>query len=480
MADLLNVVACMRALERGQAIPIVSQRQVLIQPHAHIVTMLSMAGEDTSVQAAAIGRLGTAPMINVVSDPRRRDDQYALLRWVLPHFEEYYARCRADGTFPQIWVSSDGALGHLDTLADRLRFTDDAEVKRLGELWTYAGERSPIAGQQALISATFALRAHFATGQQEAEDEHLGALLTWIDPPPGRDILAAVAMSEKQPMAAKTDPRFDADHLQPAVEDFNKARRENNLPAQNIHARRIEQMIEGVIRPIHAATQRAMAILSEPRWRNNPALADLGEEEAAQFAQFMQSRDQGYRLPYNDSAKAAAFKIVARERAVDNVEAVSIRHDRAARERGVESGIVLRGTVIDCRKIRLAPRSFETRMELSTHQNILHLRRGDDICDLDNPKLRIRVVDVQRRGPFSVVRAVVETGKKAALLLDSGSALDFGPKPPDPSMTALEFTVMSTRLATPPWTHTEAMPTAAPSTRPRPDDLLSAVERLIS
>lgn len=313
MAGLLSIVARMRALEQGQAVPIVSQRQVLIQPHARIVTMLSMAGEDTSVHAVAIGRLGVAPQIKVAPDPRRRDDQYELLRWLLPQFEDYYARCRADGTFPQIRVSSDGALGHLDTLADRLRFTDDAVIKRLGGLWTYAGERSAVAGQHALISVTAALRAHYATGQQETEDEHLGALLTWIEPPAGRDILAAVAMAEDQP----TGPRptgFDTDELQPAVALFNKARQENDVRAQDFHAGRIQQMLETIIRPIYTATQRAMALLSQPRWKENPALDPLGGQEAADFAQFMQNRDDGYRLPYNDSPKAAAFKIVARER----------------------------------------------------------------------------------------------------------------------------------------------------------------------
>lgn len=479
MADLLNVVARMRALEKGQAVPTVSQRQVLVQPHARILTMLSMAGEDTSVHAVAIGRIGVAPQIKVAPDPRRRDDQYELLRWLLPQFEDYYASCRADGTFPQIWVSSDGALGHLDTLADRLRFTDEAQVKRLGELWTYAGERSPIAGQQALISATAALRAHYATGQQETEDEHLGALLTWIEPPAGRDILAAVAMAEDQPMGAKTDPRFDAEELQPAVALFNKARQENNTRALDFHAGRIQQMIEGVIRPIYTATQRAMAILLQPRWKENPAVVALGEEEAAAFGQFMQNRDDGYRLPYNDSPKAAAFKIVARERTIDSVEAAFVRHDRAARERGAESGTVVRGTIVERVKIRLAPRQFETRMVLSTPQDSLHLRAGDEIWHLDDPKLCLRVTEIERRGPFSWVSGVVEKGKKAALLLNIGDVLDFGPQDPDWGGAIREFAQMSTRLASPPWTHTEAMPAAAPLTKPRPNDLLAAVERLV-
>lgn len=479
MADYLSVVARMRALEHGEAVRIVRQRQVIIQPRAHIVTMLSMAGEDTSVHAVAIGRVGEAPQIKVVADPRRRDDQNELLRWLLPHFEAYYAQCRAEQTFPQLWVSSEGALGHLDTLADRLRFTDDADVQRLGELWTYAGERSPIAGQQALISATSALRAHYATGQQETEDEHLGALLTWIVPPPGRDILAAVAMAEKHPMGAKTDPRFDADELQPAVELFNRARKESDERAQVFHAGRIQQMIEGVIRPIYTATQAAMAILSRPLWHDNPALLPLAEEESAQFAQFMDARDQGYRLPYHDSAKAAAFKIVARERTVDNVEAAFVRHDRAARERAAESGTVLRGTVVERQKVWLAPRTFEYRMVLTSHQDGLHLRAGDEFWHLDDPKICIRITEVDRRGPFSWVSSIVEDGKRAAMELDVGAIFDFGPKRPDWGGTVREFMQMGTRLTVPPWTHGDAIPAATPTTRPRPTDLLAAVESLV-
>ncbi|RWH76942.1 MAG: hypothetical protein EOQ86_20225 [Mesorhizobium sp.] len=405
--------------------------------------------------------------------------QYELLLGLLPQFEDYYAWCRTEETFPQIWVSSDGALGHLDTLADRLRFTDDAQVKRLGELWTYAGERSPVAGQQALISATTALRAHYATGQQDTEDEHLGALLTWIEPPAGRDILAAVAMAEDQPMGAKTDPRFDTEELQPAVALFNKARQEGDVRAQAFHAGRIQQMLETVIRPIYTATQRAMAILDQPRWKENTALEALGAQEAADFARFMQNRDAGYRLPYNDSAKAAAFKIVARERTVDNVEAAFIRHDRAARERGAESGRVLRGTIVERDKVKLAPYKFETRMVLSTPQDSLHLRAGDEIWNLDDPKLCLRVTEIERRGPFSWVSGIVEKGKKAALQLNIGDVLDLGAQDPDWDASIREFAQMSTRLAAQPWTHSEAMPAAAPSTKPRPNDLLAAVERMV-
>lgn len=478
MADLVHVAARLRALQRGQAVPIVSQRQLVIQPHARILTLIAMAGEDTSVHAAALGSIGHAPEIKVVADPRRRDDQYDLLRWLLPFFERYFSECLTDGTFPQIWVSSAGALGHLDTLADRLRFTDEDDMKRLGTLWTYAGERSPVAGQQALISATTALRAHYATGQQETEDEHLGSLLTWIEPPSGRDIWAAIATAESQPMAVKTDPKFDGHMLQPALADYNHARSIGDGSASAFHHARIQQLLEGVIRPIYAATQRAIAVLTAPRWKPNPALDALAEQEAREFARFMAAREEGFHLPYHDRPKAGAMKIASRERAVSNLEAGMLRHDRAAREKGVVSGRVLRAQVTGIREDKVRPRFFEYELMLSSSQDSLHLRVGDELWTLDDPKIALRVEDVGRRGSFTVVRGTVPHGKNAVKRMSPGITLDFGPEAPNWQHIGKELQQMGERLTHAPWTHGDTTPAPSPVDKTMPPNLLAAVERL--
>jgi hypothetical protein len=475
MADLLHVAARLRALQNGQAVPIVSQRQVVIQPHARILTLLSMAGEDTSVHAAAFGGVGEPAQLHVVADPRRRDDQNTLLRTLLPLFLDYYTHCREGGTFPQIWVSSTGALGHLDTLADRLRFTDEPDIRRLGELWTYAGERSPVAGQQALISASGALRLHYATGQQEAEDEHLLALLTWIEPPRGRDIFAAVATAEETPMGVKTDPLFDRTTLQPAITDFHNAQSD---PERAFHQTRIQHMLEGVIRPIYTATQRAMALLSQPRWRTNPALDELARQESEEFERFMQARDEGHRLPYKDRAKAGAMKIVARERAVTNVEAGMLRHDHAARERGVVKGSVLRGQLVDVREHHLGPRQYEYDLVITSHQDSLHLRRGDELWLMDGVNLSLQVTEIKRTGPFTWVTGWVGKGKNAAKKMSAGPILDFGPGAPDWPGVGRALARMATRLTHTPWTHGDVLPTATPSLSGKPANLRAAIETL--
>ena len=475
MADLLHVAARLRALQNSQAVPIVSQRQVVIQPHAKILALLSMAGEDTSVHAAAFGGFGEPAQVFVVADPRRRDDQNALLRTLLPLFEGYYRECRAEETFPQIWVSSAGALGHLDTLADRLRFTDEPEIRRLGELWTYAGERSPVAGQQALISASGALRLHYATGQQEAEDEHLLTLLTWIEPPRGRDIFAAIAIAEETPMGVKTDPAFDSSDLQPAIEAFHNAQSDAE---RTFHQTRIQQMLEGVIRPIYTATQRAMALVNHPRWRDNPALVELARQESSEFKRFMEARDANRRLPYRDSPKAGAMKITARERAVENVEAGMLRHDHAARERGVVKGSVLRGQLVGVHEHHLGPRQFEYDLVVTSHQDGLHLRLGDELWLMDGANLSLHITEVERRGPFTWVTGRVGTGKNAAKKMVVGPTLDLGPEAPDWPGIAGEFSQMKMRTTREPWTHGKVMPPTIPSRHAMPDKLRAAVEDL--
>ena len=54
----------------------------------------------------------------------------------------------------------------------------------------------------------------------------------WIDPPKGRNILAAVALVEQTPMGVKTDPEFDLSTLDRLVRAYNQARKAGAPSAQ--------------------------------------------------------------------------------------------------------------------------------------------------------------------------------------------------------------------------------------------------------
>src|SRR5919199_5029360 len=226
MSTTLDLLARLLAYRDGRAQLRASHRQVAIHPQARVLCPLALAGEDTTIHIVAYGPIGGPARVLCVPDPRKRDPQFDLFARLGADLERRFERCRREGTYPQLWVSSGAAASHLDVLADRLRYNRlRPDVKRFGELLSYATGRLPIAGQQALISATGALTRHWATGQQAGEDEHLGAVLAWIDPPAGVPVLEAVAAAELEPMGARTDPTFDEQILEPLVRAYDDAPR---------------------------------------------------------------------------------------------------------------------------------------------------------------------------------------------------------------------------------------------------------------
>jgi hypothetical protein len=348
-----------------------------------------MAGEDTTVHAVAVGHAGQAPQFRVVADPRVRDDHFALFTWLLGIVEPYFTQCRANGDFPQLWVSSGAGAGHLDTLADRLRYTrDNPPARRLGELFSYATERYPVAGQQALVTATGALRLHFATGQQEGEDEHLGTFLTWIDPPANIDVFTAAALAEQHPMGVKTDPVFDRERLAPLLAAHNEAKRRNASPRE---ITRRTQLIERELIPIadrvYHGVQQTCSILRRRFSAQSGVLAPLRALETYEFESFMRSRDAGHFLPYRDAPKGAAFKIAAREDAITNTETGAVHDDIVARTKAYLGGRVLRGTVANVQAIRVSRRTV-FHFDVETRQRSLRLRERDELANLGDCNVR--------------------------------------------------------------------------------------------
>ena len=65
------------------------------------------------------------------------------------------------------------------------------------------------AGQQVVAVAADLLRAHLVTGQSPAEDQHLGALLAWVNPEVGEDPAAVADRRALRPAAAMLDRETD-------------------------------------------------------------------------------------------------------------------------------------------------------------------------------------------------------------------------------------------------------------------------------
>jgi hypothetical protein len=479
MSDIMDLIGRLRAYRNGRAVRSATHCQVTIADHAMVIAPLAMAGEDTTIHAIAIGRVGGRPQIRVVPDPRMRDEHYGLIEWFGREIEAYFAACRAAGEHPQLWVSSSAAAGHLDILADRLRFTRDAPaIKRTGELLTYATERMPVAGQLALMTATGALAAHYSTGQQEGEDEHLGAFLTWLNPPKNVDIARAVELAERDVMGVKTNPEFDRTELQPLVSAYNRARSEKAKPAElRRRAAAIEAKLSPLVTAIYNAVQRALGYL-----RDLPpagALADLTAREREEFLDFMDARDNDMPLPYRDTPKSGAFKLAARELAASNVDAGALYGDDMALARGRLDGTVLSGRLTN-HTAQKVPRTKIHRFDVETAQTNLHHRAGDEIALVADPRLRCVVEGVRRAGATTTVSLRVTAGMRAVGVPAVGVIVDVAPPPPDWGRIWLSRRQMSKRLSVTPWTHSagEQPPAQARPKVARPNDLAGAVERL--
>jgi hypothetical protein len=480
MGGELDLVARLLAYEKGRAVGIATHRIVALQPDALVLCPLAMAGEDTTVHIIAVGRINRPPEIYCVPDPRVRDIQYELFVWLGTRIERHFEVCRLAGKYPQIWVSSGAVADHLDTLADRLRYNrENAIVKRFGELLSYQTERYPVAGQQALITATSALRMHLATGQQPGEDEHLGALLAWIEPPRDTHILDAVALAEKVSMGVKTDPEFDRGILEPRVSAYNGARRAGAGAAElRQRAGLIQQVLEPVVRTIYDGTQRAIRILSSMKLPPLSGLQNLDERERDEFEAFMRSRDAGHHLPLRDKPKPAVFKLAAREDAADNYEAAVLCGDDFGRARARLAGRITYGKVENPRRTHLGPRLYRYEFDVVSRQRVLHVRVRDELAGLDDPRLRVSVANIHREGTVTRISLEIMHGKRSVGLPLAGTTLELTKVVPEWDRLIRTRGQLAKRLAVTPWTHEERDIPPVTRVRRPPRDPLAKIEEL--
>ena len=77
----------------------------------------------------------------------------------------------------------------------------------------------------------------------------------------GRTPFEAAQVAELEPGSTLTTPTFDRDHLAPAIELFNRARREGDAVAQAAAARSIEDMLRPVLHRLVEASRTGLDLL---------------------------------------------------------------------------------------------------------------------------------------------------------------------------------------------------------------------------
>ncbi|MEU8886775.1 hypothetical protein [Streptomyces sp. NPDC048442] len=368
--SLISTLARLEATRSGRAQPLATVRHRHLAERPMVVVPLTTAGEAGAPLGALVGTDRDSPRLLAVAQPRDRDLRFAFLAEladaVLPYIDAY-----ADDTepaergetdpetgkrvkvevelcrdAPQLIVPSRAGIEYVRLLGRSMRFRRTAEqdpdtpypapphIPLLGRWLTHYGERARVPGSSLLLSATDLLGRHWATGQSSLEDQHLGALLAWIDPPEGSGGGAAAALRAEAgrdangqlvcpPAGPATDPAFDNALLAPAIDAYDLARQQfaaaedgesadAQLGGLSAAERRIRELLATQLRPTWDSVWQALDLL-----RALPEGVRAGERWTRDRWSYTGHRDRVRAgeppQPRLDSAVGAAQKLASRE-----------------------------------------------------------------------------------------------------------------------------------------------------------------------
>ncbi|MFF2020998.1 hypothetical protein ACFVW2_04195 [Streptomyces sp. NPDC058171] len=368
--SLIGQLARLEAVHSGRAQPQATVRHRHLSQRPLVLVPLTTAGEAGAPLAALVGTERTAPRVLFVAQPRDRELRSAFLaalaEVVLPYVEDHTGAVEAAersetdpetgkrvkvevelcADAPQIIVPSRGGVDFVRLLGRSMRFRRTVEqdpeapypapprVPLLGRWLTHFGERARVPGSSLLLAMTDLLSRHWATGQSSVEDQHLGALLAWLEAPEGTSGERAALRAElardaegqlwHPPAGPATDPAFDNKLLAPAIERHDRARTALAAAEDGIEAdarlgalteaeRELRALLVSRTRPTWDAVWRGLDLLC-----TLPEGARVEERWTRDRWSFTGHRDRVLAgeppQPRRDDAVTAANKLAARER----------------------------------------------------------------------------------------------------------------------------------------------------------------------
>ncbi|WP_069769703.1 hypothetical protein [Streptomyces sp. LUP30] len=401
--SLIATLARLEAVATGRAQPTATVRHRRLSERPLVFVPLTTAGEAGAPLGALVGTDRHAPRLLVVPQPRDRDLRFAFLAEladiVLPYIDSYAdvveaaernetdpetgKRVKVEvelcADAPQLIVPSRAGVDYVRLLGRSTRFRRTAEqdpqtpypapprVPLLGRWLTHFGERSRVPGSSLLQAVTELLGRHWATGQSTLEDQHLGALLAWIDPPAGETGAQAALRAELArdadgqllcpPAGPATDPAFDNRLLAPAIERYDRARTalaaaedglqaDDRLGALTAAEGEIRALVSSRTLPTWDAVWRGLDLL-----RSLPEGAHVEERWTRDRWSFTGHRDRVVAgeppQPRRDDAVTAANKLATREREQARLEAQEALDDPLVMAARRLAGEAFAGEVVD-------------------------------------------------------------------------------------------------------------------------------------
>jgi hypothetical protein len=181
----------------------------------------------------------------------------------------------------QIWVPNQAHLEMLHFVAysyNRTKFGSATRVELLQSLsracgWLFREAQRP--GQMVTMVATAVLSEAYTYPSDDIRQGQLGFLLAWLNAKGGRRVrMAAAEEVERQSISTNLDPPFERDELEPDVEAFNEARKDDDRPRLERSERRIRKMLtDELLRRWRLTEDAVRAIQSDKDARTGAAEA---------------------------------------------------------------------------------------------------------------------------------------------------------------------------------------------------------------
>jgi hypothetical protein len=378
---LLTALARVEAAAVGRARRIRTVRHVHLSDRPLVLIPLQLAGEACAPLAVMAGDDPDKPRLLTVYEPRDRGKRFEfaadLAEVILGHIDCYVPAgsgplpgdADSDGAqpghahldpfpdAPQLIVPNPNAARFLGLLGRSARFRRaDGEypvrptVPLLGRWLTHYAERAEVPGSALMLPMTTALAEHWATGQSDLEDANLGALLGWIDPPPGQTGQQAARAAEDPlrcpPAGPATDPTFDNEVLQGRMQAIRDASTSGDAAAMHRAQAALDAVIRDQLSPTWALMWSGAALLAALPEAGH--VAEHWSWDRRSFTDQVQwQRSGGAPQARRDNAVSAARRLASLERSAQRVAIHRAYDDPLVMAEYRLTGDAFAGTVIE-------------------------------------------------------------------------------------------------------------------------------------
>lgn len=263
----------------------------------YIVAFLRMGGESRP-WGIAFGTMDQQPTVITVPEGRNRTFvgdmvvQWApsLLEFFRhPEFSDEGPAASTSAPLRQLWMPGHSHIEMLQYLAAAYARTqwerDDIDTLRaLGNLTNCLFIESQRPGQQAVISATDALRRSFIFPTAPVRQGHLGHLLAWLQGGNTRNSrLDAARQAEQMSVATVVQPDIERTHLQPHVAAWNQARTDGDIVRAGVEEKNIHIALETELLTRWNLTKDAIDVLRRDSRIPNAGLSILCDDTKRSF-----------------------------------------------------------------------------------------------------------------------------------------------------------------------------------------------------